>query len=272
MTFDELYRTIKEDVSLLQEMPIGQISRTSDIFGADDIDNARGDHVRKADLKLMRSKDYADNLKKTMFLKTPYTFNIIFNDHSNMTKSIFHDTNIDNFKPKRKQITVILNNTAAEGGNRVITPWIIAHRIGHSVMDYRFDQKAYKGKIKGVHVFDEDYGRYTFGQIVELLTEYFRKIDSNYESGNIKSGILGASDNYPDIYEKISDFKTARTRSVASFEEYIHELVAEFLTKGKIIFKNIPDQRTSQHYADKLNALMIKLFDRIVGTVIVVNQ
>jgi hypothetical protein len=263
MKFIDLYKLVKEqNLEMLTEMPVGNISPLSRILGDKELDELRPKDHRKrgADLQMMRSDEFADRLKNkvNLFKNNPFMFDIIFDDKNNFK---FNEDILNKVKLHKDRITVIIRNVPNDF-NSVLTPWIIGHRIGHALF-MPFNPTAYK---KGKNKIIEDYGIGTYRQIDELLDEYFTKIDPDYRKK--REMLSSGAENYPDIYEKISNFKSAKQRRVAGMSEYINELVAEYLTKGQITFNVVPDKQTSSYYAEKIQERLDFLLNRLEGTII----
>lgn len=265
MLFEELLKLVSEDFELINEMPVGNISRLSSVLGDKELDELRPKDHRKrgADLQMMRSDEFADRLKNkvNLFKNNPFIFDIIFDDKSDFN---FNVDILNKVKLHKDRITVIIRNHP-DDGNSVLTPWIIGHRIGHALF-----MPFYPAYKKGKNKIIEDYGRGTYNYINELLSEYFTKIDPDYRK---KREMLSFGvENYPDIYEKISNFKSAKQRRVAGMSEYINELVAEYLSKGQIAFNAVPDKQTSSYYAEKIQMQLEILLNRLKGTIILATN
>lgn len=272
---ESLYETI------IQEAPIGNVSRLSDYFGKEEENPTTSYSTKKkVDINLMRSEKYAKHLKDNFFKKIPFVIDIIFNDpHKRPKEKQWGDaylTMMRAIKPNRQRIKAVIENQPMEDtkeygeGNKILTPWIIGHRIGHALFQignaYRGDIKKY-GSIQKDKI-SQNVGQY-YSSIHKTILEYFEKINPNFKNeGEHEANVFGQFYNYPKMYKLVSKFRSAREEKVLSIEEYIHELVAEYLVKGKIDFNPIPDEKTSNEYAKKIENYMIETLKMAKGGII----
>jgi hypothetical protein len=70
------------------------------------------------------------------------------------------------------------------------------------------------------------------------------------------------------MYKLVSKFKSAREETVINTQEYIFELFAEYLTKGRIDFNPVPDEKTSNAYAKKIEEYMVETLKIAKGGII----
>jgi hypothetical protein len=273
---------------MLQEAPIGDVSRLSDYFGktekGDDDPKKKlnkSEKLREVDINLMRSEKYAKYLKDNFFKKIPFVIDIIFNDPHIRQGGEWGPNNeyltmMRAIKPNRQRIKAIIGNNPFDyedgrEGNKILTPWIIAHRMAHALFQmgsaYRGDVKKY-GSIRKDYV-SENVGQY-YSSILDTVEEYFEKINPNFkEEGDvITEPHFGIFYNYPKMYKLVSKFKSAREEKVTNIQEYIFELFAEYLTKGRIDFNPVPDEKTSNAYAKKIEDYMIETLKLAKGGII----
>ena len=281
---------------MLQEAPIGDVSRLSDYFGkppqyeTDDTTSpkksTKSKKLKEVDINLMRSEKYAKYLKDNFFKKVPFVIDIIFNDpHISPSKELQGSNRSSGgnkyiqmmraIKPNRQRIKVIIDNDPFDyedgrEGNKILTPWIIAHRMGHALFQmgrsYRGDVKKY-GSIQKDYV-NENIGQY-YGSIYKTVKEYFEKINPKFEEeGEHEVNVFGQFSNYPKMYKLVSKFKSAREETVINTQEYIFELFAEYLTKGRIDFNPVPDEKTSNAYAKKIEEYMVETLKLAKGGII----
>ena len=122
-------------------------------------------------------------------------------------------------QPDPDAITIIFTqNTGAE--KIPMTAWTIAHRLGHA--------------IRRDNVFE----KYFFDELVrdfrELLRDVYKISDSrsSYEYPDQKSLLA--------LAREVGTMKSAREGNLRNFFEFIYELVAQYITTGKIVFKDLP--------------------------------
>jgi len=123
-------------------------------------------------------------------------------------------------------ITVFYTNN--KGDQRVMmTAWIIAHRFGHVIR-----------KMEGWERLQKEVDE----NIQRLLEEvYGRKIPRIY--GLLGGGIGGNDDDnkiLKNFAQSIGTFKSARDKNLRNYFEFHYELLAQYITTGKISFNPLP--------------------------------
>jgi hypothetical protein len=126
-------------------------------------------------------------------------------------------------QPTGDQITIIFtNNSAAE--QVPLTPWTIAHRIGHSfAATFRTQQNKLSDNTREVSI-------------------NLQKILSCYGIRTEWSGLMYSSEYYiRDLYQKIGKFRSARTGQLIRPFEFYHETFAYWLLHdGDLDFNEPP--------------------------------
>lgn len=134
-------------------------------------------------------------------------------------------------EPTGNQITVIFtNNSAAE---RVpLTPWTIAHRVGHSF------QSTFRGQTQSLLSYGE-----------REINKSLRQILSCYGIEAQSSNLMYSSEYYiRDFYQKIGKFRSARTGQLIRPSEFYHEAFAYWLLHdGDLDFNDPPQHLLSSN-------------------------
>ena len=123
--------------------------------------------------------------------------------------------------PNEDSITIIFTNNT--GDERVMmTSWVIAHRLGHAI---RRDK-----------IFEEYFANAIRKDFMELLTQIFgHRFGSRFsDSYRADEGML------KNFAMAVGNMRSARDRNLRNFGEFAYELVAQYITTGKIKFKPIP--------------------------------
>jgi hypothetical protein len=126
-------------------------------------------------------------------------------------------------------ITVIFtNNKAAE---RVpLTPWTIAHRIGHAMRRSDVNAVAYNER--------------EITKCIRGILEYGYGVDSARLRDFVNLGDLDRTQYKPHIrkiFESIGKFRSARTNQLSRPFEFVFECFAQQLVNGDISFNPLPD-------------------------------
>jgi hypothetical protein len=129
--------------------------------------------------------------------------------------------------PENNQITVIFtNNKAAEKVS--LTPWTIAHRIGHSFA------ATFRKQINGGTL------SYNTNEISKIL----KQILSCYGIKDDSAGLMFSSEYYMrDFYQKVGKFRSARMGQLIRPAEFYHEAFAYWLQHdGELDLNEEPPQ------------------------------
>jgi len=230
---------------ILNEAPVNNFDTLGDFKGGFSFSDKEQDLINR----------YKTNLQvHHAFAKTPFNFNLYFlntkHPHYNLpvdidsvagiyggemtdeTEEIF---NI-NIPKDRAAITVVyLSN---HGPDQVsMTPWILAHRFGHSLRD----------------TIDRNYNKNLVGSAKKI----FKLLD------NI------AQNMYDDISNtnKLFTMRSARTGEMTNDYEVFQELIAQYLITGKVtINKNISIAPRTKQFKTSLDKLEVDLNEAIRQT------
>lgn len=130
----------------------------------------------------------------------------------------------------KDHIQVIFTNN--KGAERVpLTSWMMAHRIGHAARrDHKFNMN-YKYEEASKHLQDQ------FSNILKYYTN--RNVSMKYDwqtNTSVRSNQLAML----YFFYEVATFKSARDRNIRDWFEILNELIAQYLTTGKIKFKQAP--------------------------------
>jgi len=171
--------------------------------------------------------------------KVPQDFDLFFVKDDGMRKTWFEGEVSENHLKQRginvninpNAITLIFTNNL--GGNRVpMTPWILGHRFGHVL--WRDDE--FQGFYKMV--------RRDFSDLIEEIYGRERK-----------GGFMAYGDSYDSEHDKLlrlmamalGSMRSARTGKLDSFEEFLFEMLGQYIIAGKIEFRNnVPRMLTTR--------------------------
>ena len=230
---------ILNELFLLSETPIGSI----DFYGSQDPASMRADDIGivtnpKSKLKIKRVLDKAPIMINLAFINHPYEYEgelaapnreikkptgytnprmpktMNYPGSGRMTSRQVKEIFDIEIKPDPNALTVLFGFN--EGAERMpLTPWIIAHRIGHALHEIPRTREG--------------------GPFSSLLqTGNDITVDMAWDDANI----MGVS--IVDIFRAIGTTKTARDNKIVRSGEIINELFAQYLIKGEIIFKPLP--------------------------------
>lgn len=142
-------------------------------------------------------------------------------------------------------ITVILIEN--EGGGRVpLTPWILAHRIAHAILDgagarrENYDEDLDRG-LRSARTMFEDIIRKTIERYID---------EEPYKKGFVSNSFQN-SHNVAQVAKMIGTMRSARTGNLTNGGEFFVELIAQVMTQGKVTF-NVPPIPDDPAYAQKL--------------------
>lgn len=138
-------------------------------------------------------------------------------------------------------ITAIFTNNIADE-KMPMTPWIIAHRLGHA-----FSRNNFYGQSPNNPPYTE-MGDNLIRESANILQEAYQ-----YDSGvsgmkSLRFLPYGGGDNalnlfrkkqllFTSFFESIGTFRSARTGDLRDYFEMQHELLAQYITTGSIHFK-----------------------------------
>jgi len=205
----------------MNEMPI----RTFDLQGDWNPANPRKYGYTKQDVGILNNPAGVEKIHK-LWSNSKNTFDLYFIKSKDAYKHVEvgevspqwvkENLKVD-IEPKPDAITIIFTNNV--GDQKVpMTAWIIAHRLGHA--------------IRRTDVFNDNFAK-------EITRDF-------YDLANQVYGIEKGS----DIYERntklrplalaLGTMRSARKENLRNFNELAYELVAQYITTGKITFAPIP--------------------------------
>lgn len=238
----------------LRETPIGSI----DLKGEWDKPNHIG--FGKIDQKLLQNPSHHQRIRKA-FNNTPYMIDLIFFPHSSFEikgDDDDHNYSVDSFARgdydgsaagiyskleildevivgKPGVITLVLASNLSPKENKIpMTPWIIAHKIGHAIQD--------------------EVGRYDDTLLSDLIFQLemiIEKIRIEFYSYTFKSA-----------------------KNLSNSFEIPAELIAQYLIQGKVTLIDLKEDTNEYHqrqmriYEENINTCIKSMLDEIVGKVL----
>jgi hypothetical protein len=130
---------------------------------------------------------------------------------------------------------VFTNNDGAERMN--MTAWIMAHRIGHALARERGSREAHGYREASNHLISQlsvcmdAYGDSSFPDSEAKLTG---GAYGNRDQSRKKQRAMTA------FFHEVGSFRSAREKSIRDWFEVLNELIAQYLTTGKIKFRPAP--------------------------------
>lgn len=267
---------------LLKEAPLGDYKTSTSTGSSFDEPQKHTGAFPERDRKLLKHPVHKEKLVKFLS-KTPYHFNIIMHngrqsvsldgEATGEVKAKDREKLIDEFGispmtaqkmfADKKAITVLFTGNDSDDP---MTPWIIAHRLGHAYDDH------HKGKVSVA---------------VEKLIR--KVVTDNYGIPN------GAYEPILGFARKIMTSKAARTGAkLASKNEAAMDLFAEYILRDKITLNEVPESmmvstgahkspvevtlkdpsehkanRLTRHLEDELGEIMNAALEDMVGKVYV---
>lgn len=181
------------------------------------------------------------------FEKTPYDFRLFFSNIPGTGKFSEHgpmtpDQIRNNFSKEvadqviagsEGAITVLFVGNKGDS-KRMLTPWIMAHRIGHAVQaGERFGRSAGTSAWKEAE-------KHFFNGINELLNYFYgKKIVSNRDD----SFNLALSKEYAALFNAIGTQRSSRAGEIKRPYEFLYELFAQYLGTGNITLNPLPKNK-----------------------------
>jgi GNAT superfamily N-acetyltransferase len=129
---------------------------------------------------------------------------------------------------------IFTNNLGAERMN--MSAWIIAHRLGHALARKDSMRKQYNYREASNFLIN------SFANIVEYYNgmKITAKSENDYFSFRDKISIRNQQLAMLYFFYEVATFKSARDRNIRDWFEILNELIAQYLTTGKIKFKQAP--------------------------------
>ena len=187
--------------------------------------------------------------------RLPFRFNVYI---SNRPKTfVLNKKDIGEFLPERSYDNVSINVIlpASNYGGHAPTPWIIIHRIMHSLF-YDFVISAIRNFINEVYMDDNRETR-----------KYMNREDSQRDS---KVGFTGKPEN--DVMRQLFTFRSARAGKVESHEENAIEFMTQIVFNGLKVNSNMINLPPSIQLSNHVFKIKIplseasRLRDRLLNT------
>lgn len=131
-------------------------------------------------------------------------------------------------------IQVIFTNN--KGAERVpLTAWMMGHRIAHAAA------RKMGARNNDMYLRVAKYFEKAFSEILSYYTKRNTSLDNNYywsaaQRENSRKNQLAML----YFFYEVATFKSARDKNIRDYFEIFHELIAQYLTTGKIKFKKAP--------------------------------
>jgi hypothetical protein len=183
------------------------------------------------------------------FENTPYDFRLFFSNEPGFGRyseyGPMSPDEIQKLFPK-EQAEAIINGhddaiTVVFVGNKgdskvMLTPWIMAHRFGHSI------QAGARGN-KGWSAWGEA-EKHFFTTINNLLNEYYGKVDrfpdSGYGRPKSERMNFNLTPEYNALFNAIGTQRSSRSGQIKRPYEFLYELFAQYLGTGSIKLNPLP--------------------------------
>ena len=204
---------------------------------------------RGADKRLI---PHPTNKLKTarFFEQTPYNFRLFFSNIPGTGRFSEHGpmgpNEIRNSFSKEVADQLIANSedsiTVLFVGNKgdskvMLTPWMMAHRIGHAVQAGERKQRG-----KGSWYEAEEH---FFKAINKALEIFYNKLSTNHSDTNFHSDLRRE---YAALFNAIGTQRSSRTGQIRRPYEFLYEIFAQYLGEGQITLNPLPQ---SQGYGRK---------------------
>jgi hypothetical protein len=187
-----------------------------------------------------------NQLKTQKFLeKTPHDFRLFFSNIPGTGKyseygpadaaklqEIFGDEQAQQIiNDSDDAITVVFVGNAGDA-KIPLTPWIMAHRFGHSI-------QAGMRRNKGWSAWSEA-EKHFFTQVNQMLEEYYGKASSSRFGVTPNSMRGDLTPEYNALFNTIGTQRSSRSGEIRRPYEFLYELFAQYLGTGKITLNPLP--------------------------------
>jgi len=160
----------------------------------------------------------------------------------------------------------IINVMLTAGMGDPMTKWMVGHRTGHALTMANKDasDRMYMYVVQTLFTYDVKYR-----SILDQggMTE---EMETALHTGDIDT--VKEFDDFSDVgfYEKMSNFRSARTEQVLNIGEYIHELFAEYIVRGDLVVLDFANDggKASDQFKQAMLGHITSLLDNSIGTVI----
>ncbi len=226
----------------MREMPLGKFDTVGDFDKASSFRDKR-------DRKMISNPRFKEIVAKK-FKNTYYTINMFFvntkeaNRHTEVgavdldwVRQNLGDEVADKVEPNYQEpgeVNIIFTNN--KGDKRVnMTPWIIAHRLGHAFARFKQSSRGMERQFRSYQEVVETIGREfdTIFQDVYGIKSF--KSDKRTGPTDRRNQLL-----MRHLAHNIATFKSARDKNLRDYFELYNELFAQFVITGKVTLKDLP--------------------------------
>lgn len=179
------------------------------------------------------------------FEQTPYDFRLFFSNipgtgryseygpmRPEVVKEVFKDQSDQIINGSEDAITVVF--VGNKGDSKVMmTPWIMAHRIGHAVQAGERNREK-NGTWRAAE-------QHFFSGINNLLADFYGKKAVNQFSSSEFNNRQQAE--YNALFNAIGTQRSSRTGQIKRPYEFMYELFAQYLGTGNIKLNPLPQQK-----------------------------
>lgn len=179
------------------------------------------------------------------FEQTPYDFRLFFSNipgtgryseygkmAPNVVQEIFGEQAQQIIQGGENAITVVF--VGNKGDSKVpMTPWIMAHRIGHAIQANIRRGSGNGGTWRAA----EDH---LFGTINSIIADYYGKKNVNQFGNKVNNNL---TKEYNALFNAIGTQRSSRTGQITRPYEFLYELFAQYLGTGNVTLKPLPKQQ-----------------------------
>ena len=179
------------------------------------------------------------------FEKTPYDFRLFFSnipgtgkysEYGKMSpdaiQQVFGKHAEQIIQGSEDAVTVVFVGNKGDS-KKMLTPWIMAHRIGHAIQANIRRGTSNSGAWKAA----EDH---FFGAVNSIIADYYGKKVTN-QFGNKMNNAL--SKEYAALFNAIGTQRSSRTGQITRPYEFLYELFAQYLGTGNVTLKPLPKEQ-----------------------------
>lgn len=216
-----------KEAPLSDYKPIGDFTRTGPFTGSD----KRLVATPKSELKTQQ-----------FFERTPYDFRLFFSnipgtgkysEHGpmshNQIKEVFKDYANEIINGSENAITVVFVGNKGDA-KVVMTPWIMAHRLGHAIAREYATGSAGSSDAAAWHAAEKHF----FENINNILKDYYSK-----HTGT-KGFTFELSPEYNALFNAIGTQRSSRQNLIKRPYEFLYELFAQYLGTGHVKMNPLP--------------------------------
>lgn len=228
----EVYNLDITEPAVLDETPIDQFQTIGDF-------SKGSSFTKKADRAILTNPKAVQKIKDK-FANTNQTFDMYFvnskegrihKEVGEVTENFIRNELKLDTPINRNNITVFYTNNTGDQGV-MMTAWIVAHRFGHVVRRLQ----GWIGLCNSVN-----------GIIQRTMKDVYKKdMPLDRKNGNLGDNYYNSGDNstngkiLKNFYQIIATFKSARDKKIRNQYEFMYELLAQYITTGKVTFNPLP--------------------------------